>query len=113
MRRAAFSLIELLVALVLLGVGLASFSRAAAAVARLDGDADRRRRLAEVLRTRLDTLATTTCGGALAGAYTADGMIGAWQATSDGRRWHLELQVAVAGRSSLARQWTASVPCPP
>ncbi|MHB1313107.1 MAG: prepilin-type N-terminal cleavage/methylation domain-containing protein [Gemmatimonadaceae bacterium] len=112
MRRAAFSLAELLVALVLLAVGLAACVRAASAVARLEGDAGRRRRVAEVLRARLDSLAATACGPDAGDHATSGGVTEDWQATSDGRRWQLVVRVAAIGRPALARTWTASVRCP-
>ena len=111
MRRTAFSLVELLVALVLLAVGLAACMRAAGAVARLEGDAVRRRRVADVLRARLDSLAATACGPDAGGRATAGGVTEDWQATSDGRRWHLVVRAGAIGRPALARTWTASVRC--
>jgi len=111
MRRTAFSLVELLVALVLLAVGLAACVRAAAAVARLEGDAARRRLVADVLRARLDSLAATACGPDAAGRAASGGITEDWQATSDGRRWRLVVRAGAIGRPSLSRTWTASVRC--
>ena len=111
MRRTAFSLVELLVALVLLAVGLGAGMRAAGAVARLEGDAARRRRVADVLRARLDTLAVTTCGPDVGGHAASGGITEDWQATSVGGRWHLVVRAGAAGRPALARTWTASVRC--
>jgi prepilin-type N-terminal cleavage/methylation domain-containing protein len=110
MRRAAFSLVELVVSLVLLGVGLAAFARAAAAVARLEGDARRRYRMADVLRARIDSLAALPCTSA-SGTASADGIDETWRAESDGRQWTLTVRLGVVGRPALARTESGVVPC--
>jgi len=110
-RRPAFSLIELLTALVLLAVGLAAFARAAGAVARLENDARLRRALAAVTQARLDSLAAQPCGPARSGQARFAGVDETWQATSDGRRWTVSDSIAVRSRPTFARVYATSVAC--
>mgnify|MGYP001563764298 CR=1 FL=1 len=110
--RSAFSLVELLTALVLLAVGLAAFARAAAAVARLENDARLRRVLAEATQSRLDSLAAQPCGPARQGQAVRAGVDERWSATSDGRRWSLSDSLVVRARPTLSRAYVATVPCP-
>ena len=110
--RSAFSLVELLTALVLLAVGLAAFARAAGAVARLENDARLRRALADATQSRLDSLAAQPCGPARGGQEFHAGVDERWSATSDGRRWSLSDSIAVRARPTFARIYVVTVPCP-
>jgi prepilin-type N-terminal cleavage/methylation domain-containing protein len=110
-RRTAFSLIELLTALVLLAVGLAAFARAAGAVARLENDARLRRAIADVTQARLDSLAAAPCGPSRSGQAQFAGIGERWTATSEGRRWLVSDSLAVRARPTLARAYTAIVTC--
>jgi prepilin-type N-terminal cleavage/methylation domain-containing protein len=111
--RPAFSLVELLTALVLLTVGLAAFVRAAGAVARLENDARLRRALAVVMQARLDSLAAQPCGPAHFGQAFHAGIDERWSAVSDGRRWLLRDTLVVRARPSLGRDYTAVLACRP
>ena len=111
-RRSAFSLIELLIALVLLAVGLAAYARAAGAVARLENDARLRRAIAEVTQARLDSLAALPCGPARSGEAHFAGVGEQWSATSDGRRWEVRESIVVLARPTFARRYAAAVACP-
>lgn len=110
--RSAFSLVELLTALVLLAVGLAAFARAAGGVARLENDARLRRALADATQSRLDSLAAEPCGLARRGRAFHAGVDERWSATSDGRRWSLSDSIEVRARPAMARVYAATVPCP-
>lgn len=109
--RPAFSLAELLTALVLLGVGLAAFVRAAGAVARLENDARLRRALAVVVQARLDSLAARPCGPPHSGQAFHTGIGERWSAINDGRRWLVSDTIVVRSRPTLARVYTATVAC--
>jgi prepilin-type N-terminal cleavage/methylation domain-containing protein len=113
MRRQAFSLAELLVALVLLAVGIAAFARAAGAVARLESRTVRRRAAATALTARLDSLATVPCDASMRGLTALDGVQARWTATPDTARWLVQLDIDAPASSALSRRWQASVPCPP
>ena len=109
--RTAFSLIELLTALVLLAVGLAAFARAAGAVARLENDARLRRAMADVTQARLDSLAAAPCGPSRPGQGPPAGIGEGWGATTDGRRWLVSDTLAVRSRPTFARAYAAVVTC--
>lgn len=111
-RRTAFSLVELLTALLLLGVGLAAFVRAAGAVSRLENDARLRRALAVVTQARLDTLAAEPCGPARSGKAHFAGVGERWSAASDGRRWVVSDSITIGARPSFSRVYTTALTCP-
>ena len=109
----AFSLIELLTALVLLAVGLASFVRAAGAVARLENDAMLRRLVAAAMLARLDTLGAAACGDARSGESRRQGVHEQWSVVPQGRHLLLTERIDVAARPAQARRLTATVSCVP
>jgi MprA protease rhombosortase-interaction domain-containing protein len=109
----AFTIVELITALVLLAVGLAAFARAAGAVARLERDARIQRLIGATLRARLDSLTHSACGRASAGDTTHDGIRERWHAGSQGRHIVLDLQIDASARPSLSRRVTSSLPCTP
>lgn len=111
--RRAFSLVELLAALVLLAVGLAAYARAAGAVARLENDAWLRRLVAGVVQGRLDTLRAEACGAARAGESHQRGVHERWRVVPQGRHLVLDARVEVPARPPLSRRLTASIPCLP
>jgi len=111
--RRAFSLVELLAALVLLAVGLAAYARAAGAVARLENDAWLRRLVAGALQARLDTLRVEACGAARAGESHQPGVHERWSVVPQGRHLVLDARVEVPARPTLSRRLTAAVPCRP
>lgn len=109
----AFSLIELLTALVLLAVGLASYARAAGAVARLENDALLRRLVAAAMQARLDSLGAAACGDARSGDSHRRGVHERWSVVPQGRHRLLTVRVDVPARPSLARRLSASIACLP
>ncbi|MCX5761931.1 MAG: prepilin-type N-terminal cleavage/methylation domain-containing protein [Gemmatimonadetes bacterium] len=109
--RLAFSLVELLTALVLLSVGLAAFTRAAGGVARLENDARLQRALADVVQARLDSLTSAPCAPSRAGEAHHGGVTERWRAVGDGRRWLLTDSISVPARPTLARTYVAAVTC--
>jgi prepilin-type N-terminal cleavage/methylation domain-containing protein len=111
--RRAFSLIELLTALVLLAVGLAAYARAAGAVARLENDARLRRLVAAALQARLDTLRAEACGTARSAESHQQGVHERWSVVPQGRHLLLEERVDVPARPPLSRRLTAVIPCRP
>lgn len=109
----AFSLVELLTALVLLVVGLAAVTRAAGAIARLEGDARLRRVTAAVLGARLDSVTALPCATARGGEATLDGVRERWQTVPSGA-WLLLLDsVAVPARPALSHVLQVPVACQP
>lgn len=111
--RRAFSLIELLTALVLLAVGLAAYARAAGAVARLENDALLQRLAAAAMQARLDTLQADACGAPRAGEAHWQGVHERWSVEPQGRHLVLTLRVDIPVRPSLSRQLTVAIACRP
>ncbi|MFA6166142.1 MAG: prepilin-type N-terminal cleavage/methylation domain-containing protein [Gemmatimonadaceae bacterium] len=111
--RRAFSLIELLTALVLLAVGLAAYARAAGAVARLENDALLRRLVAATMQARLDTLRAEACGDARAGTSQRQGVHEAWSVVPQLRHLKLTERVDVPARPALTRGLSVTVACLP
>lgn len=110
----AFSLVELLAALVLLAVGLAATVRAAAGVARLERDAALRHTIASALQARLDTLATGGCGaGSGAGETARDGIRERWTAVAAGARLLVTDTIDAVGRPALSRALSVVIACQP
>ncbi|MHB0964257.1 MAG: prepilin-type N-terminal cleavage/methylation domain-containing protein [Gemmatimonadaceae bacterium] len=111
--RRAFSLIELLTALVLFAVGLAAYARAAGAVARLENDALLRRLVAATMQARLDTLRAEACGGERAGTSHQQGVHEAWSVVPQGRHMLLTERVDVPTHPALTHQLSVTVACRP
>ncbi|MBI2406874.1 MAG: prepilin-type N-terminal cleavage/methylation domain-containing protein [Gemmatimonadetes bacterium] len=111
--RRGFSIIELLTALTLLAVGLAASTRAASAVARLDGDARLRQAMAATLTARLDSVRGLACGAAQAGVATHFGVVERWAVSPAPRHYQLLDSIDVPSRPRLAHAVQAAVPCRP
>ena len=109
----AFSMVELLTALVLLVVGLAAFARAVAGVARLENDARIRRVIAAVFVARLDSLSGASCVEARSGDAWQDGVHEIWRVTPGARHVELTDTAVVPARPALSRALSASLACQP
>jgi prepilin-type N-terminal cleavage/methylation domain-containing protein len=109
----AFSIIELLTALVLLGVGLAAVVRATAAIARLENDARLTHVVAAALLARLDTLAGLPCGVTRSGFTAHQGVHERWSVVPNGRQLLLADTIDVPARPALSRRASASLGCRP
>jgi prepilin-type N-terminal cleavage/methylation domain-containing protein len=112
--RLAFTLVEVLTALVLLAVGLAASTRAALGVARLENDARARRMVAAIVRARLDSLSASPCpADRQSGDTLRNGIREQWEASPAGSHVELILDLQVVIRPSLSRTYAVSVPCQP
>jgi prepilin-type N-terminal cleavage/methylation domain-containing protein len=109
----AFSLVELLTALVLLAVGLASYARAAAAVARLESTARMRRTAAAMLVARLDSLTGLRCGESRTGESTRDGVREFWQVSPAAGRLLLSETIETTSHRVPPRHYTLPLECRP
>lgn len=108
----AFTIIEILTALVLLAVGLAGFARAAGAVAILERDARLRRAVAESLQARLDSLTGVPCRND-AGTSAASGIAEHWHAVVDSGALVLSDTIIVMAQPRLGRALHTRVGCAP
>ncbi|HEY3288101.1 MAG TPA: hypothetical protein VGJ96_13365 [Gemmatimonadaceae bacterium] len=111
--RRAFSVVELLTALVLLTVGLAAYVRAAGALARLEGDARLRHRVAAAIIARLDSLQGRSCGAALSGVAQGDGIRERWTVATANGQFAFRDTIEVPARPALARGLQATIGCEP
>src|SRR4051812_13084477 len=75
--RTAFTLVELLVACLVLGIGVLGLASTSVAVARLTGDAARAGTAAERGQSRMEAMRASYCAGA-AGALTSGGISEWW-----------------------------------
>ena len=78
--RAAFTLVELLVACLILGTGVLALAGTSVAVARLTGDAARAGTAAERAQARMETMRSAQCAATL--GSTLAGGIAEWWASS-------------------------------
>ena len=95
--RRGFTLVELLVALVLLGVGAAALATALASEQRLRAMADVEAGVAIVARERLETLAVRRCDAGYAGRRAERWGEERWTATPGAGAWTLVDTLAPRG----------------
>jgi prepilin-type N-terminal cleavage/methylation domain-containing protein len=121
--RRAFTLLEVLVALVILGVGILGLSANAALVSRLVGDGSRLTLAATVATTRFERLRSLPCAGVASGRATTRGIEESWSvgAMSPGVTSALEIELSVTypvrvsggAGSSRTQRFRGAVPCGP
>jgi prepilin-type N-terminal cleavage/methylation domain-containing protein len=87
--RRAFSLVEVVVAVVIMGIGVASLASALTADLRLRSRAVGRVLAAERLRARIELLARKRCTADTGGRTTESWGADAWRATVDSASWRL------------------------
>jgi prepilin-type N-terminal cleavage/methylation domain-containing protein len=109
-RRPAFTLLEVLVALVLLGVGILGISASAALVSRMVGDGSRLTLAATVATARLEQLRAMPCANATSGTSTTRGVEERWSVAPMGATAprSLEVQLSVTYRLRTSRGPRAS-----
>ena len=109
------TVVELLVALVIVTIGLLALAGAAALVARETGRGHRELALARAARTRLERLTSTPCAALASGSVTANGIAERWT-VGEGRNGVRRLVVTVealapAGGARIVRRLEGSLPC--
>ena len=119
--RHAFTLLEVLVALIVLAVGILGLSASSALVSRLLGDTSRLTIAATVATARLERLRGGSCAGAVPGSAVTRGIEERWTVAPMGQApgAALEVQITVAYRlrtrgSASARRvqrFRGAVPC--
>ena len=82
--RKGFTLVETLVALVLLQIGMLAVAATGAVAARELAIARRTSLAAEIARNRVETLRAGACTASGAGGVTANGFVESWSVTADG-----------------------------
>lgn len=119
----AFTLLEVLVALVVLGVGILGLSANATLVSRLVGDGSRLTLAATVATNRLEQLRTLPCAGVTLGRATTRGIEESWSVApmTSSAVSALEVELSVTypvrssdgARSSRTQRFRGAVPCVP
>ncbi|MEP7065330.1 MAG: prepilin-type N-terminal cleavage/methylation domain-containing protein [Gemmatimonadota bacterium] len=79
--RRGFTLIELMVTLLLLGVGLAGLVATSGAVSRMMGGSSREASAATIAASRFETLRGTACASVISGSATTRGVSESWRVT--------------------------------
>jgi prepilin-type N-terminal cleavage/methylation domain-containing protein len=120
--RRAFTLLEVLVALVILGVGVLGLSGHAALVSRLVGDGARLTLAATVATARLEQLRARPCVAISSGSLISYGIEERWSVapmSASGPFTALEVQLSVtyrlrgraSGTAARTQQFRGTVPC--
>jgi prepilin-type N-terminal cleavage/methylation domain-containing protein len=120
MPRPAFTLLEVLIALLLLGVGILGLSGTATLVSRLVGDGSRMTLAATIAMNRLEQFHGVACASAASGSAMTRGVTERWTVTPLGAR-ALEVAVSVTyplrsrGGAGPARtqRFRGALPCAP
>jgi len=99
--RAAFTLVEILVACLVLCIGVLALASTSVAIARLSGDASRAGTAAERGQGRLEAMRSARCA-AIGGTLTAGGIAESWSAvpSSSGARMSDSVRYAEGARHS-------------
>ncbi|MGI8497415.1 MAG: type IV pilus modification PilV family protein [Gemmatimonadaceae bacterium] len=84
--RRGFTIVELIVAVMIMSVGVLGLASTAAVVTRQMGGGARRALSASVAQSRFETLRSTPCAYILTGTASSRGITESWVATSAGNR---------------------------
>jgi hypothetical protein len=101
--RPAFSLVELLVAIVVFTIGVLTLAATAGLVAAHVGDGGRLTNSAHLARTVLDSLRTLPCASVRAGVASRGNLSAEWTVTRDSLSATVELTVASGLRRGTTR----------
>ena len=112
-RRAGFTLVELLVAMMVFAVGMLGLAATAASVTRMMGGARRQTIAATVAQSRLEKIRSSPCASLLSGTDTVRGVVSKWTITSVSRG--MNVVDTVTFRSSRngtrMRVYRTTLPC--
>jgi len=110
--RPAFTIVELLVAIVVSTIGLVALAATSGLVAAHVGDGGRLTAAAHVARTVLDSVGARGCDAIVGGSATRDGVAVEWSVSRDSSAVQVELIVgAVLRRGSRRDAYRLVVPC--
>ena len=110
--RAGFTLVEVMVAMMILTIGLLGLASTSAVVVRQMGDAGRMGVAASVAQSRIEKLRLATCTTASAGSSTARGVSESWTITPQVRSARIDVTVTYSTRRGLRSQsYRSTVPC--
>ena len=110
--RPGFTVVELLVALVVLTIGLLALAGTAGLVAAHVGDGGRLSASAHAARTILDSLAATRCDAVSSGSASQDGAVAQWVVALDSTAARVDLTVrSTLRRGSRQDAFQLVIPC--
>ena len=115
MTRRGFTLIELMVTVLLLGVGLAGLVATSGAVSRMMGGSNREAIAATVAASRFETLRGAACASIVAGTATTRGVKESWKVTKiNARTFDITDSVSyvpLSRRSTVTQAYRSYVKC--
>ena len=110
--RPAFTIVELLVAIVVFTIGLVALAATSGLVAAHVGDGGRLTAAAHAARTVLDSLAARGCDAVVGGSANRDGVAVEWAVSRDSSAAQVELTVAAPlHRGGRRDAYSLVVPC--
>ena len=110
--RAGFTLVELIIAIVILVVGVLGLASTAAVVMRQITGSSMQTRAAMMAQSRLETLRSNTCAAMAAGTATTNGITETWRVVVNGRTATMTVVINWA-ENRVARNvtFTSERPC--
>ena len=110
--RRGMTLVELVVAMTIIGIGLLALAGSATLVTRLMGGGTRQALAASVVQTRLEKLRSVNCGSVTSGADTVRGVIATWTSTTITRGRSITLTVRYPmQRGNRTQTYRTILPC--
>lgn len=111
-RRAGFTLVELIVAIMVFAIGMLGLAATAASVTRLMGGAKRQTIAANVAQSRLERLRSSPCATLAGGVDTTRGVVNKWTVQAVTRGVSITDTVFYAStRGSGYRAYKTTLPC--
>jgi type IV pilus modification protein PilV len=111
-RRAGFTLVELLVAIMVFAVGMLGLAATAGAVTQLMGGAKRQTIASTIAQSRIERLRSSPCGTVTTGADTVRGVVSAWTVTPVTRGVNIsETVIYPTSRGNRTRTYKTTLPC--
>ena len=110
-----FTIVEVLVAIVIMALGVLGLAGTAGSVSRLIGGGAQQTLAANIAMSRFEQLRSTACSNVVAGTATMRGMTESWGVTASGASLYTVTDtvtyVAAGGRHPLPLVFTSYVKC--
>lgn len=114
-RRGGFTLVELMVAMLVLTVGILGLASTAGVVTRMMSGGVRQTIASSVVQTRFELLRNQPCASLFSGSDTTRGIREKWTVLAAGRNFRQVVDTVVfastSGRLPVARGYRSYVPC--
>jgi type IV pilus modification protein PilV len=112
-KRAGFTLVELLVAMMVFAVGMLGLAATAGSVTRMMGGAKRQTIAAMVAQSRLERIRSSPCSTLLGGTDTVRGIVSAWTVTAVSRGVNVSETVTyrAARNTTHSKTYKTSLSC--